>query len=245
MSRSLVGSSSSRTFGSLISSRMSCSRRRSPPLRSLTSVRCFSPLKPKRSTRRAGRQLAAVAEARVAAHLLDRLQHAQVAGDLGRVLGEVREPHGLAVLDRPRVGLQLLRQHPRQRRLARAVDADQPDPVARADVPVHPLQQHLRAERQPDALGLDHLAAQPRGGELAAARRGRGPRARRRSSRSRPRSGTWAWRSAPAARAAATRAPCAAAAGGGPRAPRPAARARPAPARRPRSRPRTGARRRR
>ena len=49
MSRSLVGSSSSSTFGSPISRRISCRRRRSPPERSRTSVRAFAPRKPKRS----------------------------------------------------------------------------------------------------------------------------------------------------------------------------------------------------
>ena len=49
MSRSFVGSSSSRTLGSAMSRRMSCSRRRCPPERSRTSVRARSPRKPKRS----------------------------------------------------------------------------------------------------------------------------------------------------------------------------------------------------
>ena len=43
MSRSLVGSSSSRTLGSSISRRSSCSRRRSPPDSSPTGVHCPSP----------------------------------------------------------------------------------------------------------------------------------------------------------------------------------------------------------
>ena len=49
MSRSLVGSSSSRTFGSAISTRVSCSRRRSPPERSPTGVRCRFGENPRRS----------------------------------------------------------------------------------------------------------------------------------------------------------------------------------------------------
>ena len=51
MSRSLVGSSSSSTFGSPISSRSSCSRRRSPPDRSPTRVVSRSPVNPKSSSR--------------------------------------------------------------------------------------------------------------------------------------------------------------------------------------------------
>ncbi|SKU81478.1 Uncharacterised protein [Mycobacteroides abscessus subsp. abscessus] len=39
ISRSLVGSSSSSTFGSAMSTRVNCSRRRSPPERSPTGVR--------------------------------------------------------------------------------------------------------------------------------------------------------------------------------------------------------------
>ena len=49
MSRSLVGSSSSSTFGSAISSRSNCSRRRSPPERSPTGVHCRFAAKPNRS----------------------------------------------------------------------------------------------------------------------------------------------------------------------------------------------------
>ena len=51
MSRSLVGSSSSSTFGSAISSRSSCSRRRSPPERSPTGVHWRLAANPNRSAR--------------------------------------------------------------------------------------------------------------------------------------------------------------------------------------------------
>ena len=51
MSRSLVGSSSTSTFGSAISSRSSCSRRRSPPERSPTGVHCRLAANPNRSAR--------------------------------------------------------------------------------------------------------------------------------------------------------------------------------------------------
>ena len=49
-----------------------------------------------------GGDLLAAAQRRAAADLLERLEHAQVAGDLGRVLRQVREPHGRAALDRAR-----------------------------------------------------------------------------------------------------------------------------------------------
>ena len=189
-----------------------------------------------------GGQLGAVAEPRAAADLLDRLEHAQVAGDLGRVLGEERElDRRAARRPSPGVGLQLAREQLHQRRLARAVDADEREAVARAEPP---------GRRRAAAPGRRRRARRARRrapccraarSRSAAARRGRAARARRRSARWRPRCGTSAWTCAPAGRAAATRAPCAAAAGGAPRAPRPGARARRARARRPRSRPRTGA----
>ena len=86
---------------------MSCSRRRSPPDRSRTSVRALSPRKPKRSHSSAGGDLHAAAERRDGADLLERLEHAQVAGDLGRVLREVGEADGRAALDRARRRLEL------------------------------------------------------------------------------------------------------------------------------------------
>ena len=74
MSRSLVGSSSSSTFGSPASSRSSCSRRRSPPDRSATGVHSRRSVKPNTSASCAGGQLPA-AEVDPPGHLLDRLQH--------------------------------------------------------------------------------------------------------------------------------------------------------------------------
>ena len=49
VSRSLVGSSSTSTFGSAIRIRSNCNRRRSPPDRSATRVHCWALVKPNRS----------------------------------------------------------------------------------------------------------------------------------------------------------------------------------------------------
>ena len=163
-----------------------------------------------------------------------------MARDLGRVLGEEGELDRRAARDLARRGLELAGEQLHQRRLARAVDADDRDAVARAEAPGRVAQQHLVAVGDRDALGVEHLVAQAGASRSAAARSCRAARARRRSARWRPRSGTSAWRCAPAARGAATRAPCGSAAGGAPRAPRPGARARRGRARRPRSRLRTG-----
>ena len=82
VSRSLVGSSSSSTLGSPSSSRSSCSRRRSPPDRSLTGVHCCSPVKPSRSTSWPAVSSLPPTDDR-ALLALDHLDHAQV-GQLGR-----------------------------------------------------------------------------------------------------------------------------------------------------------------
>ena len=160
-----MGSSSSRTLGSPISSRISCSRRRSPPERSFTSVRPFSPPKPKRS-----HSIPAVSSRPSPSRArplicLDGLEHAQVAGDLGRVLGEEGELDRRAARDLARRGLQLAGEQLHQRRLARAVDADDREAVARAEAPGRVAQQHLVAVGDRDALGVEHLVAQAGAGE--------------------------------------------------------------------------------
>ena len=143
-------------------------------------------------------------------------------------------------VDLARVRLQLAREQLHQRRLARAVDADQREAVARAEAPGR-VAQDAPARRRPARRARRRSpCCRAAWWRSAAARRGRAARARRRSARWRPRSGTSAWTCAPAARGAATRAPCGSAAGGAPRAPRPAAPAPRARARTPRSRPRTG-----
>ena len=77
MSRSLVGSSSSSTLGSSISSRSSCSRRRSPPDRSPTGVHCASPVKPNRSHSWVAVIVRPLPRSTTRRDLLDGLEHPQ------------------------------------------------------------------------------------------------------------------------------------------------------------------------
>ena len=141
---------------------------------------------------------------------------------------------------RPAVGASVAGEQPQHRGLAGAVDADDADPVARAEPPGRratssaarrrPRGRRPRRRRRP---------CRAAGWRTAAARAGRAAAARRRSARWRRRSGTSASRSAPAARGAARPAPCAPGSAAAPRWPPPAAPARPGRARTPRSRPRT------
>ena len=167
-----------------------------------------------------GGDLDAAAERRDGADALQRLEHALVAGDLRRVLGEVGEADRRAAVDPPVGGLELAREQLDERRLARAVDADERDPVARAQPPGDVAQHDVRPVGERDVLGLEHLVAEPRGGEPqqlgAVARRGLVGDQRVGGLDAEPRLASCA----PAGRAAARRAPCAAAAGGAPRAPR-------------------------
>ena len=155
------------------------------------------------------------------------------------MLGEVLERDGPAALDPARV-----RRRARRRpgasteRLAGAVDADEPDPVARAEPPGGVREQLPLAAGEVDVLEVDDVLAEPLGGEalqlqpvarrrhvldqrvggVDAELRLRGPRRRRRG--------------------AARPAPCAPGSAGAAPRPRPAAAARPWPARTRRTRPR-------
>ena len=81
-------------------------------------------------------------------------QHVQVTG--ARILRQVahgsRSPHGAC----GRLGL--AREHLGQRGLARAVPADQPDPVAGRDLEARFVQQQARARAQLDVLCRNHLS---------------------------------------------------------------------------------------
>ena len=244
MSRSLVGSSSSRTFGSPISRRMSCRRRRSPPERSLTSVRCFSPREAEALQQPPGGELAARRRGG-RSRAPPRPPRARAGGRGSRPCpGERRA--SLTVAPRVDGAAWSASSSPARilvrRRLAGAVDADQREAVARAELPGDVVEDRLRAVGEADVLGVDHLRAQAASWRTSAARSCRAARARRRSARWRPRSGTSACSCGPAGRAAARRAPCGGAAGGALLSPRPGARARRGRACRPRSRPRTGGR---
>ena len=111
-------------------------------------MRPFSPPKPKRS-----QSIPAVSSRPSPSRarpldLLDRLEHAQVAGDLGRVLGEEGELDRGAALDGAGGRLELAREQLHQRRLAGAVDADERDAVARAEPPGRVAQERLRRRRR-------------------------------------------------------------------------------------------------
>ena len=124
-------------------------------------------------------------------------------------------------------------------RLAGAVDADDADPVARAEPPGDVVEQRAgRRRTQVDVLEVEHVLAEPLGREPLQLDAGRAAAARPRSARWPRRCGTSASRCAPAGRGAARRAPCGPGSAGAPRRPPPAGRARPWPARTPRSRPR-------
>jgi hypothetical protein len=76
-----------------------------------------------------------LAELEVLAYLLHRLQHAPGRVELGELLGQVRQADGLAPDHPAGIGLDRVGEQPQHRRLARPVHPDQPDPVARAELP--------------------------------------------------------------------------------------------------------------
>ena len=127
-------------------------------------------------------ELVAVGERRAAADLLDRLEHA--AGGRARPPCPGRGTRGARsrrAAPRRASGSQVAGEQPHERRLARAVHADERDPVARAEPPRDAVQQPPLAEGQRDVLGLEHLVAQPGATRSAGARRRRrAARARRR-----------------------------------------------------------------
>ena len=72
----------------------------------------------------------------------------------------------------PASGCALAGQQPQQRRLARAVDADDADPVARAEPPGHVVEQHRgRRPRRVTSSSVETFLPSRRVGEAAAARR--------------------------------------------------------------------------
>ena len=166
MSRSLVGSSSSSTLGSSISRRSSCSRRRSPPDRSATGVHCAVADEAEPLAQLAGRRGAPLAEVDDLRDLLDRLEHPQRRVSSVDLLRQVGRPHGQRrCTTRPARRRQLAGQQPQQRRLARPVDADHADPVARAELPGQVVEQHPAADLDGRVLDVVDLLAEPRAGE--------------------------------------------------------------------------------
>ena len=164
MSRSLVGSSSSSTLGSVSSSRSSWKRRRSPPDRSPRRAVSRSPVKPNRSSIEVA--VTSPSTVRVTRRIDSTVaQHPGLGVELVDVLGEVLERDGPAVLDPPGHRRQLPGEEREHRRLAGAVDADDTDPVPRPDPPGGVVQQRALAAHQVDVLDVDHVLAQPLGGE--------------------------------------------------------------------------------
>ncbi len=112
-----------------------------------------------------GRQLASVAERDPRAHRLERLEHALPSDELLELLRERPETHGRAAPDLAARRLELAGEQPQQRRLARAVDADEPDAVARTEPPRDVLQEPAVAERQADVLDVEDRLAETRARE--------------------------------------------------------------------------------
>src|SRR5262245_44437742 len=73
-------------------------------------------------------------------------------------LAEQRELQPVGPRDRPRVGLLHTRHQPQQRRLAAAVGADDPDPVAGRHVERDAAQHRARAVALLDVLEIDEVA---------------------------------------------------------------------------------------
>ena len=82
------------------------------------------------------------------AHLFERVEHTEVLWDLDGVLREMRDPHRRAALDAPGARLELAREQPHERGLARSVDADDRDAVAWAETPRELVQHGPGAERE-------------------------------------------------------------------------------------------------
>ena len=170
---------------------------------------------------------------------LGRLQHAHVA--CGRSTSSCVSCASCTVVPctrRPRVERPLAGQRPQQRRLARAVHPDDPDPVARPEPPGHPVEQRRARRSGRSRPPAPAPCARAGSWRSRAARRCCAAAGRPRSAPRPPRSGTAASTCARAARGAARPAPCARGCGGGPRPRRTAGSAR--PGRRPSRRSRRG-----
>ena len=164
MSRSLVGSSSSSTLGSVSSSRSSWNRRRSPPDRSPSRAVSLSPVKPNRSSSGARGDLA-VHRPGHPPDRLDGVEHPPLGVVELEGLRQVLEYDGAPLPHPPVLRRQLAGDQREHRGLARPVDADDADPVARAEPPGGVLEQHPVATGEVHVLDVDHVLAEPLGGE--------------------------------------------------------------------------------
>ena len=166
MSRSLVGSSSSSTFGSPASSRSICSRRRSPPDRSPTGVQSRRSVKPNTSASWAAESSRSPSLTRRATSSTAS-STPQVTGQLGQLLGQERRPHG-------RAGDAAARRRARVTPASSRSRVVLPAPLraedARSGRPGRPArsassQDRLRAGVQRDVLQVVDLLAEPGGGQ--------------------------------------------------------------------------------
>ena len=153
-------------MGSASSRRRNCSRRRSPPDRSLTRVCWRGAGEAEPLGQRAGADLL-VAEPGVLADVLDRLDHPPVGHlvQLADLLGQVGHRHRLAHLAQAAAERDVTVDRPHQRRLPGAVDPDDADPVAGREPPGDPLQQLAAAQGHRRVDQVDDVLAQARGGE--------------------------------------------------------------------------------
>ncbi len=106
--------------------------------------------------------LGAGGDADLPADALDGVEHALAAAELGEGLAEVGDAQRASRAYRARGRLDLAVEQAQQRRLARAVDADQPDPVAGADRPGEVVEQHPGRSPRPVHHVVDVAAGRRR-----------------------------------------------------------------------------------
>ncbi len=164
MSRSLVGSSSSSTLGSVSSSRSSWKRRRSPPDRSPTRAVSRSPVKPNRSSIAVA--VISPSAVRVTRRIDSTVSSTRASGSRSstcwvRCCRATVRPCRTCPADGASSPVEQ-RQH---RRLAGPVDPHDPDPVPRPEPPGGVGEQDPVAADQVDVLDVDHVLAEPLGRE--------------------------------------------------------------------------------
>ena len=239
MSRSLVGSSSSSTLGSPSSSRSSWSRRRSPPERSPIRAVSRSPVKPNRSS------IAVAVTSRPPTDATRRIDSTEsstrCAGSrLSSACVRCASATVRPVRSRPASGGDSPASTESTDVLPDPLTPISTDPVPRSEPPGDVVDQVPSPARDRRVLEVEHVLAEPGGGEPLQL----DPVARRRlvldQLRSRVDAGTSAWTCAPEDPDAARRAPCASGSAAVSPWPPPGGRARPWRARTPHSRPRSG-----
>ena len=173
-SRWFVGSSRTRKFAPEATTSASARRRRSPPESAVTGFSCSVP---------AGEEEAPEQVLRVgplqAGRRLRAVEHAAALVELDLVLGEVRGLDAVAEPDRPAGGLAVAEHRLEQRRLARAVRADQRDVLAALDRERRVLERCLSPAVTSRSSASTHRAAAARRLEELEAERLAAPRQQR------------------------------------------------------------------